>query len=92
MASPTIKSTYSLDVETVRALERTARRWKVTKSEALRRAIRAAETAPGADDPLRVLDELQSSLDLSPAASRTWVRSVRRERAATSQRSRSARE
>jgi hypothetical protein len=88
----TIKSTYSFDVETVRALERTARRWNVTKSEALRRAIRAAaEAEPGADDPLRVLDELQSSLDLSPAAARSWARGVRRERRATSQRNRSAR-
>ena len=83
MASVTIKSTYSLDVDTVRALERTARRWKVSKSEALRRAIRAAaEAATGADDPLRALDELQSALDLSSAAAESWARAVRRERRA----------
>jgi hypothetical protein len=93
MASVTIKSTYSLDVDTVRALERTARRWKVSKSEALRRAIRAAaEAATGADDPLRALDELQSSLDLSSAAAESWARAVRRERRAASQRARSPRE
>lgn len=30
MATATIKSTYSLDVETVRALEGLARRWNVS--------------------------------------------------------------
>jgi hypothetical protein len=39
MATETIKSTYTLDVDTVRAL---ARRWNVTKSEALRRAMEAS--------------------------------------------------
>ena len=42
MAITTIKSTYSLDVETVRMLESLARRWNVSKSEVLRRAIRSA--------------------------------------------------
>lgn len=35
MATMTIKSTYSLDVGTVRTLEELARRWNVSKSEAL---------------------------------------------------------
>ena len=38
MAVTTIKSTYSLDVESVRALEELARHWEVPKSEVLRRA------------------------------------------------------
>ena len=38
MAVTTIKSTYSLDVETVRTLETLACRWNVSKSEVLRRA------------------------------------------------------
>src|SRR5437870_291443 len=42
MAITTIKSTYALDVATVRALEGLARRWNVSKSEALRRAVRVA--------------------------------------------------
>ena len=33
MATMTIKSTYSLDIETVRALETLAKRWKVSKRE-----------------------------------------------------------
>jgi hypothetical protein len=44
----TVKITYVFDVETVRTLEDLARRWNVSKSEALRRAIRAssAQTPP----------------------------------------------
>jgi len=42
MAPSMIKSTYTLDAETVRTLEGLARHWRVSKSEALRRAIRTA--------------------------------------------------
>ena len=64
MASTTVKSTYSLDVESVRALEDLARRWRVSKSEALRRAIRseAGRQPAGSRDALAALDELQASL------------------------------
>ena len=37
---PKIKVTYTLDVDSLRALEELARQWGVSKSEALRRAIR----------------------------------------------------
>ena len=37
MAVQTIKSTYSLGVESVPTLEESARRWEVSKSEVLRR-------------------------------------------------------
>ena len=72
MASTTIKSTYSLDVETVRSLERMARRWKVSKSEALRRAIRtvAEQSPPPEGDATAALDALQRAVDLSAAAAR----------------------
>ncbi|MFQ5744598.1 MAG: ribbon-helix-helix protein, CopG family [Acidobacteriota bacterium] len=88
MAIPKIKSTYSLDVETVEALEQMARRWKVSKSEALRRAIRAAagqgpEEAAGA---LRALEALQQSLELSTDGARRWERRTGAERRASSQR------
>ena len=59
MANPTIKATYTLDVETLRVLERAAKRWGVSKSEALRRAIRAsASIAAEPETPLAALDEL----------------------------------
>ena len=89
MAITTIKSTYSLDVETVRALEDMALRWKVSKSEALRRAIRAAasEGSQEGNDTIVALDELQRSLNLSPAKARTWARRVRTERRESSMQS-----
>jgi hypothetical protein len=89
MAAPTIKSTYVMDVGTVRALERIARRWKVSKSEALRRAIHASaeQQQPEVGDPLRALDQLQLSLKLTPARARAWAQAVRVERRAASARS-----
>jgi Ribbon-helix-helix protein, copG family. len=88
MAIPTIKSTYSLDLETVQALEELARRWGVSKSEALRRAIRAAagEERRNESDALKALDELQQSLILSPGKGRAWASHVRAERKAASAR------
>ena len=47
MAVTTIKSTYSLDVESMRTLEKLAQRWNVSKSAVLRRAIRIAATDGG---------------------------------------------
>jgi hypothetical protein len=89
MATPTIRSTYVMDIETMRALERISRRWKVSKSEALRRAIRAAVERPPSEarDTLRALDELQRSLKLTPARARDWARTARTERRAASARS-----
>ena len=85
MAIPMIKGTYSLDVETVRDLEQMASHWGVSKSEALRRAIRAmAQTLQSVTSPLDALDELQRSLNLSPAKTQAWSRRVRTERRASS--------
>ena len=82
MATPAIKSTYLMDVETSEALERLARRWRVSKSEALRRAIRTvAEREPAEPgEALRALDQLQRSLRLTAARTRAWTQAVRRER------------
>ena len=64
MAITTIKSTYSLDVETVRTLESLACRWNVSKSEVLRRAIRAAagDENQRVKKKLEALDRWQASL------------------------------
>jgi hypothetical protein len=82
MATPKIKATYSLDEETVRALERTAAIWKVSKSEALRRAIRAAaaQAKTAADDPLAALDDLQDAASLRDDTAAAWEAAVRGER------------
>ena len=86
MAVTTIKSTYSLDVETVRTLEALAQRWNVSKSEVLRRAIRgaAAEVSPRARKKLEALDRLQASLKESGVDFKRWEREVRAERYASS--------
>ena len=84
MTKPTLKVTYSLDVETVRVLERAAQRWGVSKSEALRRAIHAA-TRQEADPrgALGTLDELQTAAGLSSGPAKRWAGAVRAERRAT---------
>ncbi len=84
MATPKIKATYSLDVDTVRMLERAAERWGVSKSEALRRAIRAAsESAPAKSERVSVLARLQDAAAISPARAAAWAREVRAERLAS---------
>jgi hypothetical protein len=82
MATQTIKTTYALDVETVRTLERIAHRWRVSRSEALRRAIRAAagHEAGSASGPVEALDALQRALGLNTASARAWANRVRAER------------
>ncbi len=87
MATQTIKTTYALDVETVRTLERIARRWGVSRSEALRRAIRvAARDAGPASDAIGARDALQRSLGLSATVTRAWASRVRAERRASARR------
>jgi hypothetical protein len=89
MATQTIKTTYSLDVETVRKLEQMARRWNVSKSEALRWAIRAAaaEGLPGESrEAIHALDRLQQSLGLDAEEVVHWEKAARSERQASSRR------
>lgn len=83
-----VKATYSLDVETVRKLEEMARRWGVSKSEALRRAIHvAAGETTGSDSPaIRALDALQRSLAMDPIKARRWVAASASERRSVSSR------
>jgi hypothetical protein len=91
MAIPTIKSTYTLDVDTIRTLEAMARRLGVSKSEALRRAVRSAagKERPGGSDALQALDRLQKSLRLTPAKAQAWAHSARKERRVSSLRRKS---
>ena len=74
----TIKSTYSLDVESVRALDDLARRWQVSKSEALRRAIRSeARRQPATGgDALAALDQLQALLRAHNVDLEQWALDV----------------
>ena len=88
MARTSIKATYALDVETVDTLERMARRWAVSKSEALRRAVRAAAAEAELSQPaVERLDELQRSVALTRAKAKAWVDEVQAERRAGTPRS-----
>jgi hypothetical protein len=88
MALPMVKSTYTLDVKTVKALEGLARRWNVSKSEALRRAIHSASgSAPASASPaLAALDRLQRTAALTAARAAVWAGAVRTERRAAATR------
>ncbi len=83
MARTSIKATYSLDSETVELLERMARRWKVSKSEALRRALHAASgaaapaTTAEVERKLAALDRLQRSMRLTKEQADAWVAEIR---------------
>ena len=88
MAVTTIKCTYSLDVESVRTLEELARRWTVSKSEVLRRAIRIAAAT---DEPVNLaaldsLDRLQASVRQRRVDIDQWAYDVREERRAAGER------
>lgn len=82
MARTSIKATYSLDPETVRVLDQVSRRWGVSKSEALRRAILASARLPADDTNTRIaaLDRAQAALQLDAGAADAWVEEVRAER------------
>ncbi len=85
MARMTVRSTFSLDPETVAELDRLAERWGASKSETLRRVVAAAarvEQLDQAGDALAALEELQDGLGLTATQADAWVREVRAEREA----------
>lgn len=81
----TIKCTYSLDAGTVRTLEELARRWNVSKSEALRRAIRneSERQLSRADARLRALRALQKSVAARDVDLDVWEHQARETRSAS---------
>jgi uncharacterized protein YerC len=86
MSNSSTKSTYTLDASTIRKLEHMARRWRVSKSEALKRAVKSVAVNGHKKETgaLRALGRLQESLRLNPAKAREWARKVRDERRASS--------
>ena len=91
MAIPKIKATYSLDAETTALLDKLARRWAVSKSEALRRIIRAAASPSESDNAqgncrLTAFERAQQSLGLTERGTAVWERQFRSERKASSRR------
>ena len=82
MPTSTVKATYSLDPETVRLLERMARKWNVSKSEALRRAIHLGSAAmpPETEAPLAAFDRMRASTMLREPQVRRWLQDIKAER------------
>ena len=74
-----VKSTYVLDVETAETLDRLAGDWQTSKSEALRRLIKAAGRALAPDRVAR-FRRLQAAVKLRPADANAWAGAVRAER------------
>lgn len=75
MATMTVKSTFSLDVETAQRLERLAAERGMSKSAVLRQAIQRLDLAP-ATPPLTRLEafrKLRESLNLTPAQIDAWL-------------------
>ena len=68
----------------MRVLEALAKRWKVSKSEVLRRAIRIAANGdyPEKGTTLEALDQLQSSVRERRIDLKKWGRDVKSERQA----------
>jgi predicted nucleic acid-binding protein len=79
---------YAIDRDTVRSPDRLAERWGVSKSEALRRAVRhaAEQAAPKGQGALEALDALQVSLKLTRTKADAWARAARSERRASAAR------
>ena len=90
MARTTVKSTYSLDLETVHKLDALAAQWHVSKSEVLRRAIDLAvrDQAASVTSPLQALEELQRRVKarFSRRQIESWAAETRRERITSSAR------
>ena len=78
----TMKSTFSLDVNTVRQLESLAKRWNTSKSATIRRAIQTVthQTLPRENPDPDALDRLQILLGLDPEDAAAWEREIRLER------------
>ncbi len=86
MAIPAIKSTYSLDVDSVRRLEALAERWKTSKSEVIRRALKIAAVSDDGTNgavALKALEKLQKSIRDRGVDIEDWSRSLNAERAAS---------
>ena len=83
----TLKATYSLRPETVENLEALSAKWRVSKSETLRRVIARVAQEEGATakvlSPLEALDLLQKTSRLDPAAAADFNKEVRDERRAS---------
>jgi acyl-CoA reductase-like NAD-dependent aldehyde dehydrogenase len=75
-----VKSTYSLDPQSLRRLNRLAKEWQVSKTEVLRRALKQAaeERKPpmSAEKRLAILRSLQDDLRRRKVDFGAWKRTI----------------
>jgi len=73
------KSTYSLDAPTLATLNRLARRWQVSKTEVLRRALRQAaeKEAISPAERIAALHELQRWVAEKRIDLKEWQRTIK---------------
>lgn len=71
----TIRTTVTFDPATAARLERLARRWGVSKSETLRRALENAVQATASSSLPSVLPALGDIGTMTPADALTWLQS-----------------
>ena len=75
-----MKSTYSLDIETVETVEKLAADWNVSKTEVIRRAVRQAAEQQSARTPesrLESLRALQSHVKAQRTNLSAWKKTIR---------------
>jgi hypothetical protein len=80
---PAVKSTYSLDRETLKSLRQLARVWRVSKTEVVRRAIRSTaerELPIPWEKRLAALRSLRKSLQDRGVDFDKWQRDLRKMR------------
>jgi Ribbon-helix-helix protein, copG family len=90
MAIMTVRTTVAFDPATAQRLERLAKRWGISKSETLRRALEAAEknlsNDPGSDfskmTPQQALEWLQANPVHPPGTGNRWSQEIRKQRLA----------
>jgi hypothetical protein len=78
---PAIKSTYSLDRETLKQLQQLARIWQVSKTEVVRRAIRSTaerELPKPWEKRMEALQALRKSMRARGVDFEKWMRDSRK--------------
>lgn len=73
------KSTYSLDAPSLERLTRLAQRWQVSKTDAIRRALRKVDEAdaPSPEERIAALHELQRITAEQGIDLKKWRKTIR---------------
>ena len=82
MATMTHRTTFALDVDTVRRLKKLALRWQVSQAEVVRRALSQAESLPDTQQPdvLAKLKSYHAAATLDASTADAYLNQVRADR------------